>query len=111
MDNGILHSKQWYDWNGEVYRQRTHSLEDVNEHEMILHIRESKMHLVFKIDDEGSPGLIGLTPLNSYNANGIKIETTITLDSETYTSFDKGTTPEGEVLWGKIPSAFIFKHT
>lgn len=108
MDNGVLHSKQWYDWNGEVYRYRTHTLEDRKD-EMILHIKETKLHLSFKWGEGGI--LVGTTPPNCYNASGIKIDTSISLDAQTYTSFDKGTTEKGEVLWGKIPSPFIFKHT
>ena len=107
VEGAHLHSKQWYDWSGEVYRQRTHHL-DIQEDPIKLNINESGLHLIFK---EDVTGFIGMTPPDTYNEKGIKIETTITLDPVTYTSFDKGTDKDGNILWGKIPGPFIFKHT
>ncbi len=109
VEGAFLHSKQWYDWSGEVYRERTHQL-DIFDNHIKLNINESGLHLIFTEDETGH-GFIGKTPENSYNEKGIKIETVVTLDAVTYTSFDKGTDKDGNILWGKIPGPFIFKHT
>tara|TARA_B100000214_G_scaffold368836_1_gene340978 strand:- start:3518 stop:3958 length:441 start_codon:yes stop_codon:yes gene_type:complete len=109
VEGAHLHSRQWYDWNGHVYRERTHRL-DIQDDHIKLNINESGLHLIFKLDETGH-GFIGKVPPNTYNENGILIETTITLDSATYTSFDKGTDKDGNILWGKIPGPFVFKHT
>ena len=109
MDGDILHSKQWYDWNGRVYRERSHCLE-ICDGSIVLNINESGLYLIFTVDETGH-GFIGKTPENCYNSDGIKIETVITLDVQTYTSYDRGIDKDGNLLWGKIPGPFVFKHT
>ena len=80
-----LYSKQWYDWNGKVYRERSHILE-THETYIKMNICENGLYLIFTEDETGN-GYIGKTPENCYNNDGIKIETVITLDCKTYTSY------------------------
>tara|TARA_B100001093_G_scaffold250092_1_gene239535 strand:- start:25837 stop:26271 length:435 start_codon:yes stop_codon:yes gene_type:complete len=106
-DDGVLSSKQWYHWNGETYRERTHWLSQ-QEDKLQLLIIESDITLEFRESEAGV--YVGKTE-GQIDYNGVKVESVISLDSTTFTSMDKGTDANGKVQWGVVPSPFIFKHT
>ena len=107
--DGVLSSKQWYHWNGETYRERTHWLSQYpGENKLQLLIVESNITIEFTESEAGV--YVGKTD-GQVDHNGIKVESRISLDSETFTSLDKGVDANGKVKWGVVPSPFIFKHT
>ena len=108
-EDDILKSKQWYHYNGEVYRERTHSLE-VEDDKILLNIDQSGVVVEF-VPAQHHIGYIGKTPDDTVTKKGVKVETTITLDPYTFTSADQGICPEGEVVWGNTPGPFVFKPT
>ena len=59
----------------------------------------------------GTGGYIGGVPKGTYNNKGIKVESRITLDQRTYTSFDQGKDEDGNIIWGDVEGPFIFKHS
>ena len=105
IEDDQLKSKQWYHWNNEVYRERTNEL-SLDEDKIILSILETGIDVVFTQD---SDGYIGRVLGKIYK--GVKVESYITLNEHTYTSFDQGIDSNGKVIWGDIAGPFIFHHT
>jgi hypothetical protein len=109
IEDDVIKSRQWYDYNGEVYRERTHSI-DVTKDSILLNIDQSGIVVEFK-PAQHHIGYIGKTPEDTFTKDGVKVHTTITLDPYTFTSADQGICPEGEVVWGDTPGPFVFKPT
>ena len=99
-----------YNWNEEVYRERTNKI-SIRDDKIVLTILESGLDVIFKKDYYNTGGYIGGVPEGTYNNNGIKVESRITLDQRTYTSFDQGIDSNGKIVWGDVEGPFIFHHT
>tara|TARA_B100001113_G_C20888217_1_gene525777 strand:- start:229 stop:666 length:438 start_codon:yes stop_codon:yes gene_type:complete len=110
IEGDILKSKQWYHWNKEVYRERTNKI-SIKDDKIVLTILESALDVIFKKDYYNTGGYIGGVPEGTYNDKGIKVESRITLDQRTYTSFDQGIDSDGKIIWGDVEGPFIFHHT
>jgi|ETN01SMinimDraft_1059929.scaffolds.fasta_scaffold103451_2 hypothetical protein len=110
VEGNILKSKQWYHWNEEVYRERTNKI-SVEDDKIILTILESGLDVIFELDHYNNGGYIGGVSEGTYNDKGIKVESRITLDQRTYTSFDQGIDKDGNIIWGDVSGPFIFQHT
>jgi hypothetical protein len=110
IEGDILKSKQWYNWNEEVYRERTNKI-SIRDDKIVLTILESGLDVIFKKDCYNTGGYIGEVPEGTYNNKGIKVESRITLDQRTYTSFDQGIDSNGKIVWGDVEGPFIFHHT
>ena len=110
IEGDILKSKQWYNWNEEVYRERTNKI-SIRDDKIVLTILESGLDVIFKKDYYNTGGYIGGVPEGTYNNSGIKVESRITLDQRTYTSFDQGIDSNGKIVWGDVEGPFIFHHT
>tara|TARA_R100000700_G_C3153375_1_gene131370 strand:+ start:204 stop:626 length:423 start_codon:yes stop_codon:yes gene_type:complete len=104
VEGDILKSKQWYHWDGEVYRERSNKL-TVNDDKIILTILDNGIDVIFRKDEYGYIGKV-----DTYS-NGIKVLSSITLNEETYTSFDQGIDSHGKIVWGDVEGPFIFHHT
>ena len=110
VDGDTLKSKQWYNWNEEVYRERTNKI-SIKDDKIILTILDNGLDVIFKKDRYNTGGYIGGVPEGTYNNKGIKVESRITLDQRTYTSFDQGKDENGNIIWGDVEGPFIFKHS
>ena len=110
VDGDTLKSKQWYNWNEEVYRERTNKI-SIKDDKIILTILDNGLDVIFKQDRYNTGGYIGGVPKGTYNNKGIKVESRITLDQRTYTSFDQGKDEDGNIIWGDVEGPFIFKHS
>ena len=110
IEGDILKSKQWYNWNEEVYRERTNKI-SIMDDKIVLTILETGLDVIFKKDYYNTGGYIGGVPEGTYNNKGIKVESRITLDQRTYTSFDQGIDSNGKIVWGDVEGPFIFHHT
>ncbi len=110
VDGDFLKSKQWYHYNKEVYRERTNKI-SVKDDKIVLTILDSGLDVIFKSDRYNTGGYIGSVPEGTYNNKGIRVESKITLDQRTYTSFDQGKDKDGNIIWGDVEGPFIFKHT
>ena len=110
IEGDILKSKQWYHWNKEVYRERTNKI-SIKDDKIVLTILECALDVIFKKDYYNTGGYIGGVPEGTYNDKGIKVESRITLDQRTYTSFDQGIDSDGKIIWGDVEGPFIFHHT
>ena len=110
VDVDTLKSKQWYNWNEEVYRERTNKI-SIKDDKIILTILDNGLDVIFKQDRYNTGGYIGGVPKGTYNNKGIKVESRITLDQRTYTSFDQGKDEDGNIIWGDVEGPFIFKHS
>ena len=78
---------------------------------IVLTILETGLDVIFKKDYYNTGGYIGGVPEGTYNNKGIKVESRITLDQRTYTSFDQGIDSNGKIVWGDVEGPFIFHHT
>ena len=103
----IITSRQWYDHNNEVYRERDHDLEETD-HNLILHIHYQNAKIIFA---KRFGGFYGESEFNATNNNGIRIESKITLEEDKFTTFDRGIAQDESIVWGKPNGAFIFKPT
>ena len=110
VDGDTLKSKQWYNWNEEVYRERTNKI-SIKDDKIILTILDNGLDVIFKQDRYNTGGYIGGVPKGTYNNKGIKVESRITLDQRTYTSFDQGKDEDCNIIWGDVEGPFIFKHS
>jgi|TARA_R100000030_G_scaffold17286_2_gene11758 hypothetical protein len=106
-EDDTLRSKQWYDWNGEIYRQRRHSLIS----------NPNNITLKTWIDDEEMPDLVftesehgyqGSTLPGAVNGKGNKVESKILLTKETFDTDDKGWNDQGKMIWGTNRGPFQF---
>ena len=107
IEDGVLKSKQWYDHNMQVYRERTHGIEE-HLHNIILHIDGQNARIIFA---KQLDYWIGESEKDAMTKSGVKIESRITLSSTEFTSMDRGVDSNGKIVWGKQKGAFIFKHT
>ncbi len=107
MVGDIITSRQWYDHNNEVYREREHDLEETN-HNLILHIHYQNAKIIFA---KRFGEFVGESEFNAVNKKGVKIESKITLSEDLFTTYDRGIDNNNNIVWGKPSGAFIFKHT
>ena len=107
MEDDVLTSKQWYDHNCEVYRERTHDIQE-HLHNIILHIHGQDARIIFAVHNGE---WFGESEKDAKTKSGIKIESKITLSNTKFTSLDRGIDDKGNIVWGKPNGAFIFKHT
>ena len=107
IEDGVLKSKQWYDHNMQVYRERTHAVEECL-HNVILHIDGQNARIIFA---KQLDYWVGESEKDARTLSGVKIESRITLSSTEFTSMDRGVDSNGNIVWGKQKGAFIFKHT
>ena len=93
-----------------MYRERTNKI-SIKDDKIILTILDNGLDVIFKQDRYNTGGYIGGVPKGTYNNKGIKVESRITLDQRTYTSFDQGKDEDGNIIWGDVEGPFIFKHS
>ena len=105
-DEGRLASKQWYDWNGEVNRERTHNVVSKKDH-ILLETFNADKKMPSLIFTESERGWIGKNEPNAHNGRGVVVST-ITLTKDSFESDDKGYDEEGELLWGSKKGPFLF---
>lgn len=105
-EDGFLRSKQWYDWSGEVYRERVHRYR-TEEDTFILD--------TFRLDGTQEPtiyftrsedGFEGSPAEGATNSRGELVESQINVTPDSFVTVDKGN--KGEA-WGDNPGAYVFK--
>ena len=110
-EEGTLRSKQWYDYNGEIYRQRRH--------EVIDNQGVSTVTLKTWDNDEPMPDIIfteaefgyhGSTVPGAVNGKGYKVESKIVLTKESFETDDKGWNDQGKMVWGTHKGPFLFER-
>lgn len=95
-------SKQWYDHDGRVYRQRKHKVEDRGD-VLILSTEDQPKVCIYPTNY----GFHGKTPENSINSKGIEIHSEIFISKDKVEVIDIGRL-NGKLLWGDVPGPFIF---
>ena len=104
-EEGEIHSAQWYDWNGEMYRERNHKLLDKGTHlELQTFRKDGTQEPSMLFTKVGEGGYCGRTDQDAKNSRGEDVYSYVTVTAEEFTSIDKGMT------WGKTPGPFIFKR-
>ena len=93
-----------------MYRERTNKI-SIKGDKIILTILDNGLDVIFEKDIHNTGGYIGGVPEGTCNNKGIKVESRITLDQRTYTSFDQGKDEDGNIIWGDVEGPFIFKHS
>ena len=110
MEDGQLYSKQWYDWNGELYRGRKHNLR-IEPSQIVIETYDKFLRvpdLVFT-ESETYPGYFGRTRGDAERHDGAKVQAKITLTASEFTTHDKGWDENGKLVWGAEKGPFEFE--
>ena len=106
-EDGSLRSRQWYDWNSEVYRTRRHVIVPKRDH-FILETYNGDLKSPDTIITQAERGYLGHTYPGAINAKGYRVETKFTLTEDSFETDDKGWNEKGELVWGSKKGPFSF---
>ena len=106
-EDGILKSRQWYDWNNEVYRHRQDKVRSESD-KIILETYDGETRMGDSIFTESEFGFTGETEKGWIDHKGRRVEGTFKLIDELFETSDKGWDEDGNLLWGSKKGPFSF---
>ena len=107
-EDGVLHTKQWYDYQGQSqpYRARTHKLIET-ETSIILETYNGDEKSADTIWTQTPDGWVGQTEKGWISKEGVEIDTQAKLTKDEFITSDKGR-KDGQLLWGSEKGPFRF---
>lgn len=108
-EDGILKTKQWYDFEGEAtpYRQRQHIVEESGSN-VLLRTFDGDIELATTTFVPTENGFVGRTEPGYVDPKGRKVETIVTVTEDSFETSDKGWDENGKLLWGSNRGPFKF---
>ena len=102
-----LCSKQWYEWSGQTYRERSHKVKEVDGKILLETFRDANIKETDMWFEKTDTGFKGGTIEGAVNHKGVKVFSEVVITKEKFTTVDKG---DDGVTWGNTPGPFVFKR-
>ena len=105
-EDDVLKTKQWYDWNGDVYRQREHKIVVDNDQIMLQTFKDGINVSDMTFTEVQDCVWVGKS--ERIDEQGRRVETKARLTKDSWETSDKGWDKSGTLLWGSEKGPFEF---